>query len=188
MRLFVAVEIAPAVAAAAASLIERLRDRASRLAPLSRITWMTADRLHVTVRFIGHVDADRADAVSQALAPPLRLDAFELIVAGIGTFPRKGPPRVVWSAMADGRELLLAIEQRVSERLARVGIVAEERPYNPHLTLARIREAGGLRSAALLEAVAETVLGATTVEAITLFESRLSPKGPTYVPLQRTSL
>lgn len=188
MRLFVGVEIAPAVAAAAAALIERLRDRAARLAPLSRITWMTADRLHVTVRFIGHVDADRAAAVSQALAPPLALDAFDLTVAGIGTFPRRGPPRVVWSAVADGRELLLAIEQRVSERLARVGIAAEERPYNPHLTLARIREAGGLRSAALLEAVAETVLGATTVEAITLFESRLSPKGPTYVPLQRTSL
>src|SRR5687768_18532540 len=100
MRLFVAVEIAPAVAAAAASLIERLRDRASRLAPLSRITWMTADRLHVTARFIGHVDADRADAVSQALAPPPALDAFALIVAGIGPFPSQAPPRAVWSAVA----------------------------------------------------------------------------------------
>lgn len=188
MRLFVAVEIAPAVTEAAAALIERLRERAIRLAPRSRITWVTADRLHVTVRFIGNVDAERTDAVRQVLAPPLGQAPFGLTLAGVGTFPPKGPPRVVSSGVSDGREPLVAIEQRVSERLARAGIAAERRLYTPHLTLARVREAAGLRSAALLEATGETTLGTTTVEAITLFESRLSPKGPTYVALQRTSL
>jgi 2'-5' RNA ligase len=188
MRLFVAVEVAPAVVAAAAALIERLRERAIRLAPRSRITWVTPDRLHLTVRFIGHVDADRADAVRRVLASPLAQAPFDLALAGVGTFPPKGPPRVVWSGVTDGRGPLLAIEQHVSERLARAGIAAEDRPYNPHLTLARVREAGGLRSVALLEAVGETTLGATAVEAITLFESRLSPKGPTYVALQKTAL
>ena len=188
MRLFVAVEIAPAVAAAAAALIERLRERAKRLAPRSRITWVPADRLHVTVRFIGNVDADRADAVGQVLAPPLGQAPFDLTLAGVGSFPPKGPPRVLSSGVTDGREPLVAIEERVSERLARVGIAAEPRPYTPHLTLARVREAGGLRPAALLEATGEATLGTTTVEAITLFESRLSPKGPAYVALQRTSL
>ena len=188
MRLFVAVEIAPAVAAAAAALIDRLRQRALRLAPRSRITWVTADRLHVTVRFIGRIDADRADAVRQVLASPLGQPPFDLIVAGVGTFPPKGPPRVVWSGLTDGREPLLAIGQRVRERLARAGIAAEEQPYHPHLTLGRVREAAGLRSAALLEGVGETTLGATAVGAITVFESRLSPKGPAYVAIQRTSL
>lgn len=188
MRLFVAVDIAPAVAEAAAALIEQLRERAIRLAPRSRISWVTADRLHVTVRFIGNVDADRADAVRRVLAPPLGQAPFDLTLAGVRAFPPKGPPRVLWSDVSNGREPLLAIEQRVGERLARAGIAAEERPYNPHLTLARVREAVGLRSAALLESAAETTLGTTAVEAITLFESRLSPKGPTYVALQRTSL
>ena len=204
MRLFVAVDIAPAVAEAAAALIEQLRERAIRLAPRSRISWVTADRLHVTVRFIGNVDADRADAVRRVLAPPLGQAPFDLTLAGVRAFPPKGPPRVLWSDVSNGREPLLAIEQRVGarpstleafgrvqgvgERLARTGIAAEERPYNPHLTLARVREAVGLRSAALLESAAETTLGTTAVEAITLFESRLSPKGPTYVALQRTSL
>ena len=55
-------------------------------------------------------------------------------------------------------------------------------------TLARVREAGGLRSAALLESIKDTTFGTTTVDAITLFESRLSPKGPNYVALQRTGL
>ena len=188
MRLFVAVEIAPDVAQAAVSLIERLRERVKRLAPRSRITWVTADRLHVTVRFIGNVDADRADAVRRVLAPPFGQAPFDLTLAGVGTFPPKGPPRVLSSGVSNGREPLLAIEQRVSERLARAGIAAEQRPYTPHLTLARVRDAGGLRSAPFLEGASETTLGTTAVEAITLFESRLSPKGPTYVALQRISL
>lgn len=188
MRLFVAVEIAPAVAAAAAELIDQLRARAGRLAPRSRITWVTADRLHITVRFIGHVDLERTDVIRQALAPPFESDPFELTVAGVGTFPRTGPPRVVWAGLTEGRQPLTAIEEHVGQRLSGVGIAAEERSYNPHLTLARVRAAGGLRSAALLETVTDTMLGATPVEAITLFESRLSPKGPTYVALQRTGL
>jgi 2'-5' RNA ligase len=186
MRLFVAVEIAPAVRAAAAALIESLRERAQRLAPRSRITWVTADRLHVTVRFIGYVDAPTANLVRQVLASPLEQDAFSLTIAGVGTLPPKGPPRVVWAGLTEGRASMTAIEGQVSDRLAGAGIAAEERPYSPHLTLARVREAAGLRSAALLGAVHDRILGATTVEAITLFESRLSPKGPTYVALQRT--
>ena len=188
MRLFVAVEIAPAVAAAAVELIKSLRRSALQLAPRSRITWATPDRLHVTARFIGHVDLDKVEVVRQVLAPPLDLRPFELMISGVGTFPPKGPPRVVWAGVAEGRQGLTAIEELVSERLSGVGIAVEERPYNPHLTLARVREAGGLRSAEWLEVVRDTTFGSTTVEAITLFESRLSPKGPTYVAIQRTGL
>ena len=188
MRLFVAVEIDRAVAAAAAAVIDRLRAQALRLAPHARITWVTADRLHITVRFIGHLDPDRADVTCQALAAPLECDPFELTIAGVGAFPPKGRPRVVWAGLTEGRQPLSAIEADVGKRLSGVGIAPEERPYNPHLTLARVREAGGLRSAALVEAVKDTMLGATTVKAITLFESRLSPKGPTYVALQRTGM
>lgn len=188
MRLFVGVEIAPAVAVAAAELIDVLRERALRLAPRSRITWVTAERLHITVRFIGHVDADEADVIRQALAPRLERDPFELTVAGVGTLPPKGPPRVVWAGLTEGRQLLTGIENDVGTRLSGIGIAPEARPYNPHLTLARVRDAGGLRSQVLLEAVKDTMLGSTTVAAITLFESRLSPEGPTYVALQRTGL
>jgi 2'-5' RNA ligase len=187
MRLFVAVEMAPNVVAAAIDLIDLLQARAARLAPLSRIAWVTAPRLHVTVRFIGHVDAQKADAIRDALGSPLASDAFDLTLAGAGAFPPNGPPRVVWAGLAEGRDRLVAIERDVSERLARTGIVSEDRPYNPHLTLARVRDAAGLRTAPLVDGLSDVVLGATPVDAITLFESRLSPKGPTYVPLQRTA-
>jgi len=188
MRLFVGIEISPAVVTATIELIDQLRAASATLAPRSRVTWATAERLHITIRFIGHVDDTRVDEIRAVLVPPLAVDSFDLTIAGVGTFPPKGPPRVVWVGLTGGRDRFMAIEQTVSERLARAGVPREERPYNPHLTLARVRDATGLRSAPFVGSLREISIGTTTVDAITLFESRLSPKGPTYVALARTPL
>ena len=188
MRLFVAVEIAPHVAAGAAALIDALRSRAERLAPHARITWIPEDRLHVTVRFIGNADESKADAIRTALEPRIDAAPFDLVFAGAGAFPKTGAPRVLWSGVADGGEPLRGVEREITDRLHRAGVAPESRDYRPHLTLARVRDAVGLKSASLLEGLADQVVGTTRVEAITLFESRLSPTGPTYVPLRRTPL
>ena len=142
----------------------------------------------MTVRFIGHVDDDKVAAIRAALAPPLDVDPFDLTIATVGAFPPRGAPRVVWAGIAGGRESLVSIERAVSARLTGAGILPEARPFNPHLTLARVRDAAGLRSAALIGDVRDVTIGTTRVDAITLFESRLSPKGPTYVALQRTAV
>jgi len=187
MRLFVAIEISATVATTVLDLISRLRATAARLAPLSRITWVTAERLHITIRFIGHVEESKADAVRTMLTEPLG-ERFDLTIAGVGTFPRTGGPRVIWAGLTAGRPRLMALEKLVNDQLAVAGVTPEERPFNPHLTLARVRDAAGLRSSALVGPLDDLALGTTPVDAITLFESRLSPKGPTYVALQRTAL
>jgi 2'-5' RNA ligase len=188
VRLFVAVEIDPHVAAAAAALTGELRRRAERLAPKGRITWIPEDRLHMTVRFIGSVDEGVAATIREALEPAMPVTPFDLVIAGIGTFPGRGAPRVVWAGIAAGAESLSRLEQEVSRRLASLGIRSERRPYRPHLTLGRVREAAGLNASRLCDGLADQMLGTTRVEAITLFESRLSPAGPAYVALQRTPL
>ena len=188
MRLFVAIEIEAAVAHEIAALEEELRRRVAALAPRSRITWVPAERLHLTVRFIGEVDERRAAELAQALQPVLSTEPFDLIVSGVGAFPGSGPARVMWVGLAGGLEALQAVEQEVSARLAQFGVPREDRAYRPHLTLARVRDAGGLRAKPLIEGFERREFGRSRVEAITLFLSRLSPKGPTYVALQRTSL
>jgi 2'-5' RNA ligase len=188
MRLFVGVEIGEQMAAAAAALVDELRRRAQRLAPRARITWISLDRFHLTVRFIGNIDDDAAQAMAGVLAPPPAVTCFDLTLAGVGAFPRTGKPQVLWSGLVAGEEHLQQIEREVSDRLLAVGVAREARPYRPHLTLARVREAAGLNSQALFAGLEERSLGTTRIEAITLFESRLSPKGPTYVPVQRTPL
>jgi 2'-5' RNA ligase len=188
MRLFVGVAIDAAVAAAAAGLSDELRRRAARLAPRARLTWIPAERLHLTVRFIGEADEHLADAVKAAMAPPVSIPPFALVLGGIGAFPRSGKPQVLWAGIEAGRDALQRIEQEVTHRLQPVGIAPEGRPFNAHLTLARVRDAAGLKSRPLFAGLEETRLGTTHVEAITLYESRLSPKGPTYLSLQHTLL
>jgi 2'-5' RNA ligase len=187
MRLFVAVEIGAPVRRAALATIDELRERTARLAPRARMTWLTDERLHITVRFIGHVDDARGEAIRIALEAPLDAPSFDLTVEGIGAFPPRGAPRVFWAGLTAGREGLLRLERSVSARLAEL-VPAEDRPYAPHLTLARVKEPAGLARASLFDGLTDRLLGRVRVEAITLFESRLSSKGPTYLPLLQTML
>ncbi|MBI3047050.1 MAG: RNA 2',3'-cyclic phosphodiesterase [Acidobacteria bacterium] len=187
MKLFVAVEIDPAVVDRVAACGEELRRRSARAAR-ARITWVPSDRLHVTLRFIGEVDEPRAQAIQAALRPALPAAPFDLTIEGVGSFPGQGPPRVLWAGIACGLDALRAIEAEVSARLDRCGIPREPRPYHPHVTLARVREAGGLRAAQWLEGLGGRQFGRSRVNAITLFQSRPSPQGHVYVALQRTVL
>ena len=90
--------------------------------------------------------------------------------------------------IAGGVEPLANVEQEITGRLHECGVPREERPYHPHVTLARIRDAAGLRAGTLLDGMTDRNFGRSHVDAITLFQSRPSPKGPVYMALQRTAL
>ena len=188
MRIFVAVECGEEIAGNAAAAIARLRAHVAERAPAARLTWAAPERLHLTVRFIGEVAPATAETIAAALAPPLPLPAFTFTVGGLGTFPPRGAPRVLWAGLRSGPDELHALDRAVTGRLLPLGVPPEDRPYSPHLTLARVRDAAGLRAADLVAPLAEAAFGTAQVDAITLFESRLSPKGATYRPLQRTPL
>ncbi len=186
--MFVAVECGEEIPARAAAVIRSVEARAAELAPAARLTSASADRLHLTIRFIGEVPAETAEAVDRALLPCLPVPPFELSIAGLGAFPARGAPRVIWAGIASGLGPLRSLEREISDRLLPLGIAPEGRPYAPHLTLARVREAAGLRTADLLAGLPPAGLGSTQVAAITLFESRLSPKGAAYTVLRRVPL
>jgi 2'-5' RNA ligase len=186
--LFVAVAVDAALLDAAQALAGDLRLRASSLAPRARITWVPAERMHVTIRFIGQVDDPGVERVTAALAPAVPQSPFEITLGGTGVFPDRGAPRVLWVGVRAGVEELRRVERTVNERLADLGIRPEDEGFSPHLTLARVRDAAGLRARTWLSSLESAPVGTTRVDAITLYESRLSPKGPTYVPLQRSPL
>jgi 2'-5' RNA ligase len=189
MRLFIAAEIGDTLAARAAEVSGELRRRAEKATQRAKVTWIPADRLHLTIRFIGEVDGTKASAITDRLArPPVDIRPFDLTLCGAGAFPRSGSPRVLWIGVCGGREELLAIERDIAARLMPLGVASEARAYSPHLTLARVREPAGLRTAALLDGLTDRVVGTVHIGAITLFQSTLSPKGPTYTPLLRVAL
>lgn len=187
MRLFAAIELTESVRAGAAALLSQLQRRARELAPRARLTWASPDRMHLTSRFIGEVSPADAERVIAALREPIDVAPFAMQFEGLGAFPQRGEPRVLWLGVGQGGESARAVEAAVSGRLAALGLPGDERAYTPHLTLARVRDAAGLRTRPLFDGLSPRV-GAMRVDAITLFQSRLSPAGSTYVALQRTAL
>ncbi len=188
MRLFVAVDLSPEIAAAAGDVIARLRTRAHETSPGAKVTWSVPERLHVTVRFIGQVVDEMVETIRRALQPQLPVPRFDIELSGVGAFPAKGPPRVIWAGITAGADGLQLLERHVSDRLVSAGIERDSRAYSPHLTLGRVRDAAGLRMAALLGAGGSVRLGRVGIDAITLYESRLSPTGAQYLALQKTDL
>jgi RNA 2',3'-cyclic 3'-phosphodiesterase len=187
VRLFVACESGAAVAHAAERLIVELQARIAKLAPQARLTWVAKGRLHFTVRFIGSVDAARVPAFRDALAPPLRHAPFDAVVEGVGVFPERRTPRVIWAGLRSGGPEMAALARQVNARLeALAGPDTEE--LRPHLTLGRVKEPHGLRAPALLDGLETVRLGVTRVEAVTLFESRQTGGTLHYVPLLRVPL
>ncbi len=188
MRLFVAVDVGADVQRAAARTIEGLKRRTEQGAPHARVTWVKPEQLHLTVQFIGQVDATLGEQIRTALASPLEAPTFDLTIEGMGTFPPKRPPRVIWAGIGQGIENLRSVEQEVRSRLDSLVHSTEERDYHPHLTLGRVKNPAGLRPVALLEGLESIVFGVVRVGAVTLFESRLSSSGPTYTALGRAEL
>jgi 2'-5' RNA ligase len=188
MRLFVAVVLPADVMAAASRVIGELRKRCDESAPRARLTWAVPRRMHLTLQFIGEANPSRTQAIEQALEPPFDLPPFEMAFGGTGIFPDARRPRVIWAGLTAGAQPLRGLQQQVAARLARAGVAPEDRPFQPHLTLARVREAAGLRAPSVLEGLADAQLGRVRVVETVLFESRATAGGQEYVARQRTGL
>lgn len=189
MRLFVGLELDAAVRAAAASVSLRLERRLSSAAPDFKARWVPRDHLHITVWFFGEVAETPAARLIDHLGAPLGLSPFALDVRGCGAFPRSGAPRVLWIGTAEGTTGMMAAHAALAERLAPLGYEPEVRAYSPHLTLARVKDPGrAARTVRELLAADGADCGRMTVDALTLFRSRLSGRGATYEPLLRVPL
>jgi 2'-5' RNA ligase len=112
--------------------------------PLARLAndvpgarWLEPDELHMTVRFIGEVDGLAFDDVLAAL-DDVRLAPFALALCGVGHFPPRGEPRVLWAGL-ERSDALRSLHDRVESVLVRAGVEPERRKFAPHVSLARLR-------------------------------------------------
>jgi 2'-5' RNA ligase len=97
--------------------------------------WMEAEQIHLTLRFIGEVDDLSYDQIADALSE-VRANPFELRIKGIGHFPPRRTPRVLWLGL-DKSEPLLKLRSRIEAKLLRTGLASEGRKFSPHITIAR---------------------------------------------------
>ena len=186
MRLFVALEIPSAVRDNLAALIGKLR-AADALSSKNKARWVRPENLHVTLKFIGEVDAGRLDAMRAALGEISAAGAVELRFRGVGFFPNEKRPRVLWAGIAASPNLA-PLADEIDARLEKLETARETREFAPHLTLARFDPPGisdQLRAAAQENATHE--FGAVRTGEFHLFESKTRPTGAEYTRLSSFS-
>jgi RNA 2',3'-cyclic 3'-phosphodiesterase len=138
--------------------------------------WTPADNLHLTLRFLGALEPPTFELLRQRLEA-VRRPYFDLGLDRLGTFGTGRRARVLWLGVGEGREALQTLAGGVEEVCTAIGLPAEERPFQAHLTLARSRE----RAGAALSPPEPPALGPWRVERFVLFESRLGRPASTYL-------
>jgi len=188
MRCFIAMEMGDDVNNSIAAMVEDLRSAVHDGKP--RVTWTRRDGWHVTLKFLGEVDADRVEPIAEALGSAVtRCASFSARAGGVATFPeRGGKPRAIVVPIKDEGEAeqLAAV---VDEAVRPLGFEPERRRYVAHLTVGRVRDnANWGPMAAMLRRYEEREFGEKRIESVALYESRLQPGGAQYTMLQRFPL
>ena len=194
MRLFVALDIDDAIRERLNRFVEGVRN----FAPDAR--WVKPESLHVTLKFIGEQPDTAVEKIKQSLAGASS-QTSEIHFRGYGFFPTAKSARVFWIGMETGPQLA-ALAAAVDENVATLGIPKEDRPFSPHLTLARSAGGSGAprwrkgdnpnRAFQYLQeklaALPSPEFGTMTPREFFLYQSQLSPKGSKYTKLARFEL
>jgi RNA 2',3'-cyclic 3'-phosphodiesterase len=205
MRIFIGIDLDPEVR----SRIERFLEGVQGFASDAR--WVRPESLHITLKFVGEQSQERVAAITEGLGQ-IKSDQIEIHFAGYGFFPSAKAPRVFWIGVEAGGQLA-ALAESIDAATAKLGVPREDRPYSPHLTLARrtlagrtlaggtsSRRGGGSGSPkrsrgdgpntifATLEerlaAIGQIDFGTMMAREFILFRSELSPGGSKYTKLQ----
>jgi len=194
MRIFVALDIDPAIR----ERIQRFMEGVREFAPDAR--WVRPDSLHVTLKFIGEKSADGIEAIKRALST-VQTASFEFTIRGYGFFPTPKSARVFWIGI-EADDQLPTLAAAVDNATSTVGVTKEEHAFSPHLTLAR----GGNRSGApgwrkgdepnknfqllqeKLTALPAPEFGTMSAREFFLFESQLLRGGARYTKIARFAL
>jgi len=177
VRLFVALDIPDAIR-------DRIRTLVVRLKPLAQdARWASVEGMHITLKFIGHVEREQCEPIRAALSSVHRSAPVEMRFRGVGFFPSGRRPRVFWCGIEPSANLA-ELAQDIERALAPLGIPTEKRAFQPHLTLARFdppHRPGPLLPVA--EEIQSLDLGATRETRFHLFESVLKRSGAEYTKL-----
>jgi 2'-5' RNA ligase len=167
---------------AALSVPEATRQLLAALDPeISGVSWSDPGQMHLTLGFFGDV-SDEISAQLKKNLGAIVFKSFFLPLCGLGKFPAKGPPKVVWIGVGSGHPHLFQIYKRVQEAAFQCGLEPELRAWHPHVTLARCRAVpeGALRK--FLATKSDYDLGLIRIDSFQLYSSTLAPEGAVHTP------
>jgi 2'-5' RNA ligase len=188
VRCFIAVELPDEVKAGLKDIQTKLRSGSQ--APAK---WVDPYGIHLTLKFLGEVDAAKIAPISAAIEEAVRgIDPFSLKVEGLGAFPNLRKVQVVWVGVGGEVDKLANLQQRLENNLAQLGFAPEKRRFTPHLTLGRVRDRASSNER---EGLGQLIAGAEfeaasgfPVVAVSLMRSQLTSEGALYSRISTAEL
>lgn len=164
-RLFVAVDLS-----------ENVREAVSRICTgIPGVRWVDGAHLHLTLRFIGDADDSLFGRIRKELAG-VAASSFPLVLRGVGCFPPRRDPRVLWVGVERSDDLL-CLQRRIEEALERCGLEPESREFSPHITLARLKGMPFSGVSSFLEKNRLFSVSPIQIYEFHLYSSTLAPRG-----------
>ncbi|QLG49986.1 RNA 2',3'-cyclic phosphodiesterase [Natrinema halophilum] len=175
-RLFVSVDLPDEFA-------EPIADLQTDLEGASGLSFTDPEQAHITMKFLGDVDADRLPALERELEAAVDdadVAPFTVRYGGLGVFPSFEYITVVWMGVEHGGEQLAKLFEAIENRTTVMGFDAENHDFTPHVTLARMEHAGGKDRVQEFVRERDPTIGETRVNEVRLTESTLTDDGPVY--------
>lgn len=168
-RLFIGLELPPESQALLGTLDPHLPG----------LRWLPPAQIHLTLSFLGDVEASGQEALTEALVS-VRVPPFFLPLYGVGSFNARGRPSVVWVGVGKGHPHLFTLHRRIQDAVLHAGVEPDLKPFHPHVTVARAK---GISKEALhpfLRRHRESEFDLFQVSGFLLFSSVLNPEGATH--------
>jgi 2'-5' RNA ligase len=187
MRCFIAIDIEEQIREALVDLQKEIMQAAD--VGRGDVKWVRPDSMHLTLKFLGEVSDQQLVEVCKTTNDVAgRHEGFEIDVGTVGCFGGRSA-RVLWVGAGLESEPLLRLQQDLDDRLEEAGWPREARKFSAHLTLCRIKNAkAGLKMAEIAEQYEDFDAGVMSAQAVSIYESQLTPAGPIYTLLSTCEL
>jgi len=174
MRAFLGIPIAQDILPKIARVQQKISD--------FDIKFVEKENFHFNIKFFREIDDKKVDQLKEIVSETCsKLEKFDTNISGVSAFPSEKYIRVIWLGVRDGYNELVTLANMINNNIERLGFEREKQKFIPHLTLGRVRSGRNKeKMIATLKEIKDIEIGKTRVDRIVLFQSKLSPKGPTY--------
>lgn len=146
------------------------------------LSWVDSGKLHITLAFLGEVEPERQEELAKRL-PEVQVQPFFLALEGLGVFPQKGRPQVLWAGLANADPRLFQLHGKLERVTMDLGFEPERRRYRPHVTLARCQPRAQPVVGQILKKESGFGTAPFQVNGFALYASQLTSKGSVYTRL-----
>lgn len=185
MRTFIAIDISEDIGRSLSLAICHLKYAGAD------VKWVDPANIHLTLKFLGEISGDKLAQVKSALDGIAdSTKRFRVNIKDIGAFPGTGRPRVIWAGLSDGARESKDLACSIDEAMSGLGFAKETRPFEPHLTMGRVRSGRNIDKlkSQITSSKLQIPQEGCPVDSIILYQSTLTPNGSIYTRLHEPKL